>query len=711
MNAGAVEFQDLSRLVMPRSIALVGASDKPNSIGARTLENLLEYSDWHGELTLVNPARSEVGGRACLRSVLDMPSAPDVAIVAVPAGAAISALEDCGKLGAKFAIVFTSGFGEMGEEGRDAEARMRAIAQRTGMRIYGPNCPGLNNINGKLGMSFSPAYRLDRMPGPIGVATQGGGLGRAFIQSAMARGVGTGLWCSGGNEADLEVSDYIHYMADAPDIRVIYTVIEGVRHGPRFMAAALHAARRGKPIVAIKVGKSDYGIKAAASHTAAITGSAEVNAAVFRELGIVEVNDIDEAVDAATLLARGQPTGEEKIAVYCFSGGTGALTSDRIGVAGLTMSELAPQTLAEMRKWLPPYAPIGNPVDVTAEVLVNADISYATLKATADDPNTGLVVVPIPVEYGETTALIAQSMVKVQVDVKTPLVPIWISDRTGAGQAALIEGGLAPMRSVRNAVAAIGRYIEYGRWHAGRDPGWQPLGQVDAASETAPLNEAAAKRALRQAGVPVPEGIVARTADDAAAAFTRLGQPKVAMKVLSSTITHKTDVGGVRLGIGSEAEAKAAFDAICTRVGQAHDASAIEGVLVETMLDKPFVEAVVGIHRDPVFGHLCTFGLGGVSIELFKDVTRALLPLTRESALAMVRETRCHELLAGHRGQQAYDIDALVETLVCLSDFVAKHAHAVEELEINPLAVRSRGQGVMALDAVLTTSSKENFEC
>lgn len=690
----AIEFQDLSRLVMPRSIALVGASDKPNSIGARTLENLLEYSDWQGELTLVNPGRSEISGRVCLHSVLDMRTAPDVAIVAVPASAALSALEDCGKLGAKFAIVLTSGFGEIGDAGRDAEARMRAIVQRTGMRIYGPNCPGLNNINGKLGMSFSPAYRLDRMPGPIGVATQGGGLGRAFIQSAMARGVGTGLWCSGGNEADLEVSDYIHYMADAPDIRVIYTVIEGVRNGPRFMAAALHAARRGKPIVAIKVGKSDYGVKAAASHTAAITGSAEVNAAVFRELGIVEVDDIDEAVDAATLLARGQPTGKEKIAVYCFSGGTGALTSDRIGVAGLTMSELAPETLTKMRKWLPPYAPIGNPVDVTAEVLVNSDIAYATLKATADDPDTGLVVVPIPVEYGETTALIARSMVKVQADVTTPLVPIWISDRSGAGHATMIEGGLAPMRSVRNAVNAIRRYAEYGRWQAAQDKSWRPLGQAEAVRDTVTLTEAAAKRLLQQAGVPTPIGIVAQTADEAARAFGQLGTAKAALKVVSSKITHKTDVGGVRLGIASQAEAKAVFDAICGSVAKSHDASAVEGVLVEPMLDKPFVEAVVGIHRDPVFGHLCTFGLGGVSIELFKDVSRRLLPLTRASAYDMVRETRCHELLAGHRGQQAYDIDALVDALVCLSDFVAQHGQAIEELEINPLC-----------------SSKETFEC
>ncbi|WP_326540581.1 acetate--CoA ligase family protein [Pseudorhodoferax sp.] len=709
MNNAGLEFQDLTRLVMPQSIVLVGASDKPNSIGARTLENLTTYSDWGGQLTLVHPTRREIAGRACHASVRDLDQAPDVAIVAVPADAAVETLRDCGARGVRFAIVFTSGFGEMGEAGHAAEAQMREIVARTGMRIYGPNCPGLNNINGKLGMSFSPAYRFDRMPGPIGVATQGGGLGRAFMQSAMARGVGTGLWCSGGNEVDLEVSDYIHCMADAPDIRVIYTVLEGVRNGPRFMAAAMHAARRGKPIVAIKVGKSDYGVKAAASHTAAITGSAEINAAVYRELGIVEVDDIDEAVDAATLLARGQPTGREKIAVYCFSGGTGALTSDRIGVAGLTMSELAPATVAELKRWLPPYVPVGNPVDVTAEVLVRSDITSGTLKATADDPNTDLVVLPIPVDYGQATTLMAQSAVEVQAGVQTPIVPIWISDRIGEGHGIMVQGGLAPMRSVRNAVTAIRRFTEHGRWRSTLDPAWRPLGAARAAQETTTFTEAAAKRVLQQAGVGTPQGIVARTAEDAAHAWRRLGAGKVAMKVVSSRITHKTDVGGVRLGIASEAEARAAFDGICARVCDAHHPSVIEGVLVEAMLDEPFVEAVVGIHRDAVFGHVCTFGLGGVGVELFKDVSRRLLPLTPASARAMVQETRCHALLAGHRGQAGYDIDALVQALVRLSDFVAKNAGVVEELEINPLAVRPRGQGVAALDAVLTCNAKETL--
>lgn len=703
MAAVAHSFQDLSTLVLPRSIVVVGASDKPDSMGARTIENLTRYSEWDGQLSLVNPGRDEVAGRPCLPSVLDLEMAPDVAIVTVPARHVVRALRECGQRGIRFAIVFTSGFGEMGEEGRAVEAQMREIVANTGLRIYGPNCPGLNNINGRLGMSFSPAYRLDRLPGPIGVASQGGGVGRSFIQSAMARGVGTGLWFSGGNEADLQVSDYIHYMADASDIKVIYTVIEGVRDGPRFMAAALHAARRGKPIVAIKVGKSEYGIKAAASHTAAIAGSAEINSAVFRELGIVEVDDIDEAVDVATLLARRQPTGRERIAVYCFSGGTGALMSDRIGVAGLTLSEFAPETLDTLRAVLPPYAPIGNPVDVTGEVLANAEIAHVTIKATVADPNTDLVVVPVPVEYGKTTTLLADCMVRAQAGAPTPIVPIWMSDRDGEGHRLMIEGGLAPMRSVRNGVNAIRRYIDHGHWRSTRDAGWQPLGEVAGApGERVTLTEAAAKELLRAAGVDTPAGILVRSVDEAAHAFRQLRGAKVAMKVLSAQITHKTDVGGVQLGIASAAEAEAAFEVIRSRVSAHHDPSLIEGVLVETMLEQPFIEAVIGIHRDPVFGHVCTFGLGGVSVELFKDVSRRLLPLTSASARAMIMETRCHELLAGHRGQPAFDVEALVQALVRLSDFVAGHAGDIEELEINPLAVRPEGKGVAALDAVLT---------
>lgn len=707
MSNQGIWFSDLSRLVNPNSIVLVGASEKPDSIGGRTLENLTTFSEFKGELLLVNPGRTEIHGRPCVASVKDLKEAPDLAILAVRADMVIQTLRDCGEMGIKFAIVFTSGFGETGEDGRAVEAEMREIVASTGMRIYGPNCPGLNNMNARLGLTFSPAWRIDRRPGPIGVATQGGGLGRSFIQ-AMDRGVGVGLWCSGGNEVDLEVSDYIHYMADAPDIEVIVTTLEGVRNGPRFMAAALHAARRGKPIVAIKVGKSEYGAKAAQSHTAAIAGSAEINSAVFSQLGIIEVDDIDELIDVASLLARRKPTGKEQLAVYSFSGGTAALASDMVGLAGLKLSEFAPHTIEALRNALPGFAAFTNPVDVTAEVLVNTEVSYATLKATAADPNTDLVLVPIPVEYGKTTAMLADSMVRVQLEeANTPIVPVWMSDRTGEGHRKMIDGGLMPMRAVGNAVLAVQRFIEYGRWKAKFEREWRPLADVSTAEATANLSEAKTKALLEQAGVPTPQGVVARSPAEAAQAFRNVGNGKAVMKIVSAAITHKTDIGGVRLGIASEGAAMAAYEEIHANGVKACDAAQIEGVLVEPMLPSPFVEAVVGIHRDPVFGHVCTFGLGGVSIELFKDVSRRLLPLTPASAREMITETRCYELLKGYRGQPAFDIDALVDMLVKLSDFVGKHAARIEELEINPLAVRPQGQGVAALDAVLSYQGTE----
>lgn len=707
MSQQPIWFSDLSRLVNPHSIVLVGASEKPDSIGGRTLENLTTYSEFKGDLYLVNPGRAEIHGRPCVASVNDLKEAPDLAILAVRADAVIQTLRDCGNLGVKFAIVFTSGFGETGEDGRAVEAEMREIVASTGMRIYGPNCPGLNNMNARLGLTFSPAWRIDRRPGPIGVATQGGGLGRSFIQ-AMDRGVGVGLWCSGGNEVDLEVSDYIHYMADAPDIEVIVTTLEGVRNGPRFMAAALHAARRGKPIVAIKVGKSEYGAKAAQSHTAAIAGSAEINSAVFSQLGIIEVDDIDELIDVASLLSRRKPTGKERLAVYSFSGGTAALASDMVGLAGLKLSEFAPATIEALRNALPGFAAFNNPVDVTAEVLVNTEVSYATLKATAADPHTDLVLVPIPVEYGKTTAMLADSMVRVQAEeTNTPIVPVWMSDRTGEGQRKMIDGGLMPMRAVGNAVLAVQRFIEYGKWKARLEREWRPLAEVSSADATANLSEARTKALLEKAGVPTPGGIVARSPAEAALAFRNVGNGKAVMKIVSAAITHKTDIGGVRLGITCGGDAMAAYEEIHANGAKACDPSQIEGVLVEPMLPSPFVESVVGIHRDPVFGHVCTFGLGGVSIELFKDVSRRLLPLTPASAREMIAETRCYELLKGYRGQPAFDIDALVDTLVKLSGFVAKHAGSIEELEINPLAIRPQGQGVAALDAVLSYQGTE----
>lgn len=710
MNA----FSDLSHLVLPRSIALIGASERPQSVGGRTLENLTRYSRLAGKLHLVNPTRSAINGMPCLPSVSAIDDDLDLAIVAVKAESVLEALQECANKGVKFSIVFTSGFGEAGHDGKLAEERMLRIAQETGMRIYGPNCPGLNNINAGLGMTFSPAWQLDQMPGPIGLATQGGGMGRTVLQ-AMARGIGTGLWCSAGNEVDLEVSDFIHYMATADDIKVIATNLEGIRNGPRFLEACQHAARNGKPVIAMKIGKSEYGVKAAQSHTAAISGTAEVNSAVFRELGVIEVDDVDELVDTAALLARGQATGREKLAVFCYSGGTAALAADKIGSADLTLAAFSDATLDRLRAQLPEYANIDNPVDTTGIVLTNPELGYEALKTVTMDPEVGAVLYPIPFDYGDITNQAAQSAVRLQNEIDKPIVMAWMSDKPGQGFPALVEGGMVPARSVTNAVNALRRYIDYGAWKTSYDTKWRPYEltretEVSAEKIAAPqgtLREHEAKAILNAAGIPVPCSTVVSDRDAAARAFTRLEIGKAAMKIVSATITHKSDVGGVRLGIDSASQASSAFDTIMDAVTRQAPGNVLDGVLIEEMLDPPFAEIVVGIHRDPVFGPVCTVGLGGIAIELFKDVSRRLLPLDETRAREMIAETRCSKLLAGFRGKPTFDVDALVRALVSLSDFVVQHPE-IEEIEINPLAVRVEGQGVMALDAVLSVKQGAN---
>lgn len=702
----AAQFADLSRLVDPKSVVLVGASDRKESIGGRAFSNLVDESDFQGVLYLVNPTKAEINGRKCYPSVSALPETPDVAVVGVPAAAVLPVLEECAEKGVRFVILFSSGFGEVGEEGKQAEAKMKEIVRRSGMRIYGPNCPGLSNINKRLGFTFSPAFKLDLQSGPIGIATQGGGLGRTFLQ-AMERGIGVGLWSSAGNEVDLEVSDFIHYMADAPDIKVIVTLIEGFKDGRKFVAAVQHAARKGKPIVALKIGKSDYGIKAAQSHTASIAGSAEVNSAVLRQLGVIEVDDIDELVDTAWLLTRAMPKGDDEIAVYCSSGGTAALSADMIGATGLKLAEFQSSTTQFLAEQLPGFAAISNPVDTTTEILTNPGVVDTTLKAVCDDPSVGLVLFPFPLEYGKVSLQGAESAIRVQAQTEVPILPVWISDRQGDGYRVLVQAGMTPSRSVGKAVKAVQRWVEYGNWRKHYDPAYSPLLMqecsdaetgIDAATQT--LTESEAKAWLERSGVPVLASGTAKSREAALQLADRIGYPVVA-KIASADIAHKSDIGGVAIGLNDSDAVAAAWDSIHAAVTRAKPHARIDGLLIERMAPSGGVETLIGVHRDPVFGHMLTFGLGGIYVEIFKDVTRRMLPLTRHDAETMIREVRCFPLLDGARGRKAADIPALVDLLLGISDFVSANAPAIEEMDLNPVWVGPQGQGAIPLDAVI----------
>jgi len=689
-------FTDLNLLFDPRSVVLVGASERAASVGGRTLANILDHSDFRGTLHLVNATRPEIRGIACHRRVADLPATPDLAVIAVPATGVMDALRECAALGVRICVILSSGFGETGEEGRAVEAEMAALVQASGMRLYGPNCPGVTNINRRLGFTFSPAFKDDLRPGPIGLATQGGGLGRNLVQS-MQRGTGFALWCSTGNEVDLQVADFIHYMAGAPDVKVIGTILEGIKDGRRFLAAARAAAEAGKPVVALKIGRSEYGMRAAASHTASLTGSAEVNSAAFRQLGIIEVDDIDELVDVASLLARARPRGGERIAIFGSSGGACALAADVVGQAGLVLAELAPETTAALAAELPPFAALDNPVDTTTVTLTNPVVIETTLAAVANDPGVSLVMMPMPLDYGPVSLTVAERMVAAQARSPVPLVPVWMSERTGAAYHCFAEAGLVPMRSVRNAAKAFRRFVD----HGARQPCTMPAGLGAGLPEARlrGLSEAEGKALLSETGLTVPQGMLARSAGEAGAVATRLGFP-VAVKIASPDILHKSDIGGVALGLRDAAGVEAAFATITQAAARHCPGARIEGVLVERMAPAEGVEIILAISRDPVLGHVMTCGLGGIHVELLRDAARRLLPVDFAEAGRMLRELRGFPLLQGMRGTAPLDIDALCQAMAALSALVEARPEAFEEIEINP--VRVGREGAWALDAVVT---------
>lgn len=694
---------DLSRLINPHSIALVGASDREGSIGERTLTNLITHSKFKGDLYLVNASKTQIRGHECWPSISALPKTPDVAVIAVPALSVVSIIEECAVRGVRFAVILSSGFGEAGAEGELAQQKMKDIAAASGLRLYGPNCPGLTNVNEQLGLTFSPSFPHDLIKGPIGLATQGGGLGRNVMQ-AMERGIGIGLWASTGNEVDLQVADFIHYMADAPDIKVIITLLEGIKDGQKFLAAVQRAALNGKPVIALKVGKSEYGQRAAQSHTASITGSAEVNSAIFKQFGVIEVDDIDELVDAAWLFARCLPAQREAIGIYCSSGGTAALTADAVGSSGLKLADFTEVTTRVLRENLPDYAAIGNPVDTTTVVLNDFNVVEKTLDAVVNDSNVGLVIVPIALDYGETTTRMAHNIINVQKTNSKPIVPIWMSDRQGEGYRLLVEKGFAPPRSVGKSIKAIKRWVEYGQWKRNHDDltaamkvRLEPKMSTD---KKYCLSEVEAKSRLNAAGIVLLPNGLARTVEEACALADKTGYPVVA-KIASTQIIHKSDVGGVLIGLQNAEQVESAWYSIMKSISTQCPDAVIDGLLVEKMAPRGGFELMIGITRDPVFGHMMTFGMGGIYVEIMKDVTRRKLPLTVKGAYEMVREIRCFPLLNGARGKPPADVAALEKLLLNISNFIESNSKTIEEMDLNPIWVGSVGEGAMPLDAVI----------
>ncbi len=708
-------FADLDRFINPTNVAVVGASSRPASQGGRLYTNLTQHSSLKGTVYAVNPAYKTIGDAPCWPSLRDLPPARiDVALIIVNATLVIEALRQCVEREIPYAVVFSSGFSEAGETGHQLEKEITDLCRETGLHVYGPNCPGFVNVRDRIGMTFSPAYKNDLNAGAIGLATQGGGLGRNLLQG-LSFGQGVGLWFSAGNEVDLEIPDFIAHMANDPQIKVIGLLMEGIKDGRRLTAALALARQQNKPVVILKVGHSEAGARAAQSHTASIAGSAAVNSAVFRQFGAIEVNDLDQLLAVARLLTLPQPRPGSGLCIYTFSGGTAALATDIAGTARLPMAAFTEETNAALKSLLPDFANISNPVDTTADILRNQEAANECLQVVCNDPNVGMVLFPIPMDYGEVTDGIAQSIVQVSACSDTPIVPVWMSRRMGGGFQAMEQSGLQPFLSLSSAIGALKAI-----WPAtpARTPdAASPLHaktQASTASHTPTqhghgerrqMSEAQAKGLLRREGLPFPVGEVATTAEHAARIAGAVGYP-VVMKVASPDIAHKTEVGGVRLNICDDKQAEEAFTGICQAAAAAVPDARIDGVLVEAMLPQGGREVLIGVHRDHAFGLVLTVGLGGVFVETLRDATHRMIPLMPGDARAMINELRHVEILQGVRGQAPCDLDALEALIGQVSAFAQRHADELLEMELNPVWVGPMGKGAIPLDALLITNGK-----
>jgi acyl-CoA synthetase (NDP forming) len=686
----------LDALFHARSVAVIGASDDRSKLAGRVLSHLLRHG-FEGDVLPVNPRRETVQGVPCHPAVGALPVIPDLALVTVPAAACEAAVRECADAGVRAAVITSAGFAETGADGVAAQARIVETARAAGMRLLGPNCLGLANTATGLCASFSATFNRGLpTPGPVGVVSQSGAYGSHVLHLTESRGIGVTYWLTTGNEADISVSEGLHWMAERPEVEVVLCYVEGVKDGQRF-ADALRAAHRTRtPIVMIKSGSSAAGEKAAGSHTGSFTGSDAVFDLMLQEYGVYRARTIEEQLDVVYAAQCTRPTAGRRLGVVTLSGGIGAQLCDAADRYGLSVPEFPVEARTRVQELLP-YATVTNPIDVTAQVLQDTSVLTAAVEAILDERSYDAIVAFFSTVLlnQDTADAVLASMRQALTHRADELVAIcMIAARETV--AAFEEAGCLvfedPDRAVR-AVAALARFAE-----ALDRPVPASHGVAAATRLTGPYDEVMAKSVLAEAGVPILTTVSAGTADEAVQAAREVGLP-VALKVVSADVAHKSDAGGVALGLATEDEVRAAFDKVTSSVGAAHPHARIGGVAVSPMARPGGVEMIAGVTRDPVFGPVVLLGLGGIYVETMRDTTTRLAPVDPAGARAMVGDLRGAGLLTGARGRPPLAVDGLADAVAALSRFAAAHPE-VASVEVNPLVVWE--DEVAALDAVLT---------
>ena len=699
---------EVERILHPRSVAVFGASDSKDKFGGRIMHFLLRHG-FPGDVLPINPRREEILGRRAYPAIAAAPAPPDVAILAVPGSSLVATVREAAEAGVGCCVIISTGFAEAGTDGAARQAELVRIARETGTRLVGPNCMGLIVPHHRLALCSSVVLDTDRLAdGPIGLVSQSGALMVSIFDRAAADGLGFRYGVSLGNQVDLEICVFLDYMVAEPETEALCVYVEGLLDGARFRRSLGAARRAGKPVLIVKTGRTQAGVRSARSHTASLAGAWEVFEAVCRDEGAVLAQDPDDMVRAAHFLTRHRAPRRGGAVILSSSGGGCGIASDRISELGVPLAVLTSESRARLGELLlPPQA--DNPIDLGGrrapeEIEIAGDVARILL----EDPGTawGLVMLTSMPFFAKRARLIGEAALAVDKPVMIALTPGAAAD---APRRALRELGQFYFDRSEDALRVLALVAAHDAQRAASSPlPARPSGLPDGrtlALPEGPLTEGEVKRLLAAYGVAVAPETVAPTPDAAATAATAMGYP-VALKAVSRRIVHKSDVGAVRLGLTSADDVRAAARAMLDTLRGAGLHEGLEGFSVQPMI-RGEAEVIVGARRDPHFGAVVMVGLGGIAVEILGDVALAPAPVSHERAHALIGALRGAPLLTGARGRPVADVAAIADAMVRVSWLAADLGARLGDLEVNPLIVRRQGEGAVAVDGRATLNPKE----
>ena len=680
-------------------VAIIGASSKPNKLSYGIVENLTRYG-FKGKIYPVNPVSKEILGLKCYPDILSVPDPVDLAVIVLPAGLVLDVVKDCAKRGIKAVTLISGGFKELGDEGEALENEVLGIIKKNKMRMVGPNCVGTMSLHSGLNTTF-----ISGIPdiGGIGFLSQSGAVLGGVVDLVKGKGIGFAHFSSLGNEADVTETDMIEYLGEDPDTSVISSYVEQIRDGQRFISVAKKVSRK-KPIVLLKAGRTLAGARAVSSHTGSLAGSHSAYQAAFLQSGVIEVQSVNDLFDVSQAFALQHLPKGNRVVILTNSGGPAALASDSLANNGLKMADLSIETMATLRASLNPSAQVANPIDMLGgaepqdyEMAINLVVA---------DPNVDIIVaILVPQSLVDPVAVATKIYEAASKSEKT-VIACFMGDPMVAEPRRVLHKNNVPMVVYPESIGIIlGAMRHYAKWLEMPEENLPELDNIDKKKVRSILKNAIGQESMGEAqtrpllaayGIPQIAGDFAESEEEAVNCAERIGYP-VVMKIVSSEILHKSDVGGIHLNIIDTENLKQAYRKMMRDIQTKLPQARINGVLIEQMAPKG-QEVIVGMRRDPGFGAMIMFGLGGIYVELFKDVAFRVAPLTRKDALAMIWSTKAGTLLDGYRGSKKADIESVVDTILRISK-LAVDFEVIDEIEINPLLVLPEGQGSMALDS------------